>query len=126
MRQDEHTVQACVRDAITIQQLKFLHRQEVANPPAIWIGVLSGGLVAYITSGAKLKELSLSWQYSDVFIRIVLTLSGIFIGFGISYIAKQFMDTQYEWNFMSRDRRILVICLSLSLFLMFTGFSLLK
>jgi hypothetical protein len=37
MRQDENTVPASVRDGVTIQQLKHLHRQEIANPSSIWI-----------------------------------------------------------------------------------------
>lgn len=124
MRQDEHIGPACVRDAITIQQLKQLHRQEIANPPAIWIGAISGGFVGLIISGAKLNEINLSMQYSNVIIRTLLTSLGIFFGLVIAYIISQVVETQYDWHYMTLKQRLMVSFLSI--FLLILGIIILK
>jgi len=38
MRQDENTVPASIEEGLTIKHLKQLHRQEIVNPSANWIG----------------------------------------------------------------------------------------
>jgi hypothetical protein len=37
MRQNEHTMLASVHDGIAIMDLKHLSRQEIANPPEIYL-----------------------------------------------------------------------------------------
>ena len=109
MRQDEHTVAASVRDGVTIQQLKQLHRQEVANPPAIWIGAITGGIVAFIIGGAKLQEIHLAAPYSDDVLKVFFTGLGIFFGWSIAWSIRQFNETRYDWRYMSWRQRILFL-----------------
>lgn len=109
MRQDEHTFPASVRDGVTIQQLKHLHRQEIANPPAIWIGAIAGGIVAFIIGGAKLQAIHLTAPFSEDLIKIIFTGLGVFFGASIGWSIRQFNETRYDWRYMSWRQRILFI-----------------
>jgi hypothetical protein len=109
MRQDEHTVPASVRDGITIQQLKHSYRQEIANPPAVWIGVISGGVVTFIISAAKIRETQLTSPISDNLIRITFTGVGVFFGAMIGYFAKQWNETRYDWRYLTLRQRIILV-----------------
>ena len=109
MRQDEHTVPASVRDGVTIQQLKQLHRQEVANPSAIWIGAITGGIVAFIIGSTKLQEIHLAAPYSDDVLKVFFTGLGIFFGWSIAWSIRQFNETRYDWRYMTWRQRILLL-----------------
>lgn len=109
MRQDEHTVTASVRDGVTIQQLKQLYRQEIANPPAIWIGAITGGIVAFIIGGAKLREINLTVPYSEDVLKAIFTSLGVFFGLSIAWSIRQFNETRYDWRNISRRQRILFL-----------------
>lgn len=106
MRQDEHTVPVSVRYGVTIQQLKQLHRQEVANPPAIWIGAITGVIVAFIVGGTKLQEIHLAAPYSDDVLKVFFTGLGIFFGWSIAWSIWQFNETRYDWRYMTWRQRI--------------------
>jgi len=101
MRQDEHTVPASVRDGVAIQQLKHLHRQEIANPSAIWIGVISGGIVAFIIGSAKLKSVQITPPISDSFALILFTSLGVFFGGCIGWINRQWNEIRYDWRYLT-------------------------
>ncbi len=109
MRQDEHTVPASVRDGIAIQPLKYLHRQEISNPPAVWIGGLAGGIAAFITVAAYMNSVNLSASYSETSIRIGYTLFGAFFGGSIGWFIKEGNEIRYSWRYASLFRRIIVI-----------------
>lgn len=111
MRQDEHTVPASVRDGVTIQQLKHLHRQEIANPPAIWIGAITGGIVAYIIGGAKLQLIQLTTPFPDDVPKFIFTGLGIFFGWSIAWSIRQFNETRYDWRYLSPRQRFILISL---------------
>jgi hypothetical protein len=109
MRQDEHTVTASVRDGVSIQELKHLYRQEVANPPAILIGVLAGGIVAFIIGNAKIQEINLLGRYSDVLLKVVYSGLGILFGAFIGWIIRVLNETRYDWRYLSLSKRIYLV-----------------
>ena len=109
MRQDEHTLPASVRDGVTIQQLKHLHRQEISNPASIWIGVIAGGVVAFIIGGAKIKATQITPPIPDGFAQAVFTGLGIFFGAGIGWFARQFNEIRFDWRYMTWQKRIILI-----------------
>ncbi len=89
MRQDEHTVPASVRDSVAIQQRKFLYRQEISNPPAVWIGIISGAIVAFIIGGAKINMSQADLNAVKGFAQLFFVILGIFFGGIIGFISKQ-------------------------------------
>lgn len=109
MRQGEHTIPASVRDGVTIQQLKHLHRQEIANPPSIWIGALVGGIISFIFSSAMIKALPADLRISEIFARIVIIAAGVFFGGTTGWAAKTFNETRYDWRYMTWWQRITLI-----------------
>jgi len=114
IRQDEHINPASVRDGVTIQQLKHLYRQEVANPPSLWIGALVGGVVALIISQAKIQEVQLSFPLSSPLFLAVLTGIGIFFGATIGWATKVFNETRYDWRYMTIRQKYLMLLVILS------------
>lgn len=109
MRQDEHTFPASVRDGVTIQQLKHLHRQEIANPPAIWIGAIAGGIASFVIGGAKIQATQLTAPFSEDLIIIIFTCLGIFFGASTGWIIRQFNETRYDWRYMTWRQGILLL-----------------
>ncbi len=109
MRQDEHTVPASVRDGVTIQQLKHLHRQEIANPSAIWIGVIAGGVTAFIIGGAKIKATQMTLPISESLAQIVFTSLGVFFGGWIGWAGRQWNEARYDWRYMTFRQRIILV-----------------
>jgi hypothetical protein len=109
MRQDEHTVPASVRDGVSIQQLKHLHRQEIANPPSIIIGALSGGIVALLFSSSIAESISATVAVSENFIQAVVTIVGLFFGAETGWVAKTLNETRYDWRYMNRKQRITIL-----------------
>ena len=109
MRQDEHTVPASVREGLTIQQLKHLHRQEIANPPAIWIGAISSGLVALFLSERLAETLPADIQMATWGARLIITLIGIVFGAEIGWVLKVGNETRYDWRYLNKKQRIGVV-----------------
>jgi hypothetical protein len=109
MRHDEHTVPASVRDGITIQEIKHLHRQEIANPPSILIGALVGGFVAFIIAGAKIEVLRQTVSYSDNLLKSIFTGIGILFGVFTGWNVKQLNEVRYDWRYISWRQRVLLI-----------------
>jgi hypothetical protein len=116
MRQDENTVPASVRDGITIQQLKFLHRQEISNPRSIFIGLMVGGIISWITANAIVNAKYLPVQFSEKLIILTLTFVGVLMGAMIGLIMQQFNDIRYSLRYMTWRNRILFVS---SLLIMF-------
>ncbi|PKO01254.1 MAG: hypothetical protein CVU42_00145 [Chloroflexi bacterium HGW-Chloroflexi-4] len=116
MRQNENTVPASVRDGITIQQLKFMHRQEISNPRSIFIGLLVGGIISWITANAIVNTKYLPVQFSEKLIISTLTFVGVLMGAMIGLIMQQFNDMRYSLRYMTWRNRILFVS---SLLIMF-------
>ena len=106
MRQDGNTVPASVRDGITVRERKYLHRQEIANPPAIWIGVISGGIVGFIVGGAKIREAQLPPVFTERVVQWFFTILGIFFGAGLGWMAKQLNEIRYDFRYMTVKTKI--------------------
>jgi hypothetical protein len=113
MRQGEHTVPASVREGVTIQQLKHLHRQEIANPSSIWIGAIAGGIVALVFSGALIKGLPTNLSNNDAFMRGVIISAGVFFGGTTGWAAKTLKETFYDWHYMTWRQRISLLIFAL-------------
>ena len=111
MRQDEHTLPASVRDGITIEQLKHLHRQEIANPPAVWIGIITGGVTAYFLAGATYKLAESTLSSNQTIVQIVFVFTGIIFGCLTGILARQFNETRYDLRYMTWKQRVLFISL---------------
>lgn len=115
MRQDEHTVSASVRDGVTIQQLKHLFRQEIANPPSILIGALAGGIVGFVIGTAKLKITQSTLPLSDPIVQIFFTILGVFFGFITGSVIKELNATRYDWRYMTWRQKTAFLMLFLGL-----------
>jgi hypothetical protein len=111
MRQGEHTVPASVRDGVTIQQLKLLHRQEILNPSTIIFGTIVGALIAipfwtagFNTSRSLAEGQPLVWFVGQAF----LMLTGGFLGGVMGWTYKEFRSLQYDWRYASVRQKILM------------------
>lgn len=113
MRRDEHTEPASVREGITIQQLKQVFRQEIANPSASWVGATAGGVVAFIIGGAKLQEAQLPPALTERIVQWLFTGLGVFFGGSIGYFSKEWNETRYAWRYMTAQKRSLLIVFAL-------------
>ena len=99
MRHDEHIFPASVRDGITIQQLKHLYRQEITNPPSIWIGAIVGGITGFISSQATIRAIESRAQENLVL--VILTMISVLFGASIGMVAKWLNETRYDWRYMT-------------------------
>jgi hypothetical protein len=113
MRRDEHTEPASVREGITIQQLKHIFRQEIANPSSWQIGAIVGGIVGFIVGSAKIREAQITPAISEGFLQLILIILGIFFGISIGWIARQLNEIRYDWRYMTLKNRIAFIVLIL-------------
>lgn len=113
MRRDEHTEPASVREGITIQQLKHVFRQEIANPSSLWVGAIAGGIVAFIIGGAKVREAQLPPIFTERIIQWFFTGLGVFFGTSIGYFSREWNETRYAWRYMTWRARLLLIALIL-------------
>lgn len=109
MRQDEHTVPASVRDGAAIQQLKLLYRQEISNPPAIWLGATAGAITALIIGMAKMTATQTALDTSKWFFQLFFVVLGIFFGGVTGFFAKQVNETRYDWRYMRLWQKIALI-----------------
>lgn len=110
MRQDEHTVPASVREGVTIQQLKQLHRQEISNPPAGRIGAIAGGVVALIIGNAKITASSQAdFESAGWIIQALFIVLGLFFGWVIGFSSKQWNEVRYDWRYMRLWQKIVFI-----------------
>lgn len=107
MRHDEHVFPASVRDGITIQQLKHLYRQEITNPPSIWIGAIVGGIIGFISSQATIRVIESRAQENLVL--AILTVISIFFGASIGIIAKWLNETRYDLRYMTWIQRVFLL-----------------
>ncbi len=113
MRQDEHTVPASVREGVTIQQLKQLHRQEISNPPAGWIGAITGGIVALFIGNAKITASQTDIKAAGWIIQVLFVALGVFFGWVIGFFAKQWNETRYDWRYMRMWQKIVLVAVVL-------------
>ena len=121
MRQDEHTVPASVRDGVTIQQLKHLYREEIANPSSIRLGVIIGAIVAFMISGAKITiPEGSNLSISDGFVQTVLVTAGGILGAIIGMLSKQWHETRYDFRYMTWREKIFWIVVPLLFWLIYT------
>lgn len=109
MRRDEHTEPASVREGITIQQLKHVFRQEIANPSASWVGAIAGGVVAFIIGGVKVREAQLPPILTERIVQWLVTGLGIFFGANIGWFTREWNETRYAWRYMTLQKRVLLI-----------------
>lgn len=109
MRQDEHTVPASVREGVTIQQLKQLHRQEISNPSAGWIGAIAGGIVALFIGNAKITASQTDIEAAGWIIQALFITLGIFFGWVTGFFAKQWNETRYDWRYMRLWQKLALI-----------------
>jgi len=109
MRHGEHTLPASVRDGITILQLKHLYRQEISNPPAILLGAIAGGVVAFITVVARINAAKISLSVSDEFIKNFFVVFGFLYGGLIGWMGKQWNEIRYSWRYLTWQVRLGVI-----------------
>jgi hypothetical protein len=109
MRRDEHTEPASVREGITIQQLKYVFRQEIANPSASWVGAIAGGVVAFIIGGAKVREAQLPPLLTERIVQWLFTGLGIFFGANIGWFTREWNETRYAWRYMTLQKRLILI-----------------
>lgn len=108
MRRDEHTAPASVREGITIQQLKHVFRQEIANPSASWVGAIAGGVVAFIIGGAKIREAQLAPILTERIVQWLFTGLGIFFGANIGWFMREWNETRYAWRYMTLGKRLML------------------
>ena len=108
-RQDEHTVPASVREGVTIQQLKQLHRQEISNPPAGWIGAIAGGIVALFIGNAKITASQTDIEAAGWIIQVLFAALGVFFGWMTGFVAKQWNETRYDWRYMRFWQRVIFV-----------------
>jgi hypothetical protein len=113
MRQDENIVPASVRDGVTIQQLKQLYRQEVANPPSAWISSIACGIVAFILSGIALRLPQIETSVPEQFVPVVFIVLGVFFGAEIGWIGKVLNETRYDWRYMTWKQRLILMIIVL-------------
>ncbi len=111
MRQDEHTTTASVSDGITIQQRKHLFRQEVKNLPTPTLGIIIGGIVAFIIGKANISFVRNTMDVPNNLLLGLLTLLGVFFGYSISWISQQFLMASYDWRYFSSKQKIFSIML---------------
>jgi len=74
---------ASVREGITIQQLKHVFQREIANPSALWVGVIAGGIVGFSIGGAEVSKAQLPPIFTDRMIQWFFTGLGVFSGISI-------------------------------------------
>jgi hypothetical protein len=115
MRQDENTVLASVHDGITIEQRKHLFRQEIANPPALLIGVITGGFVAFIIGRANIKTVFQTIPISETNLLVIFTLLGIFFGGSLGWIIRQLTEVRYTWRYMTTKQKVILFSLCIAI-----------
>lgn len=110
MRPDEHTVPASVHDGIIIQQLKQLHRQEIANLPAPWLGAIAGGTVALLFWGDRSSPIAqIQPEIVKTLARIFATILGVVFGAENGWIGQVLNETRYDWRYFSKRQKIILI-----------------
>lgn len=110
MRQGEHIVPASVRDGITIQQLKLLHRQETLNPSTIIFGAIIGAFIAILfwNSGFNAsKSLGESKPIVWFVAQVLLIITGGFLGGNAGWMYREFKSLQYDWRYWSIRQKIM-------------------
>ena len=106
MRQDEHTKSASVKDGVTIQQLKNLHRSEISNPPSIFLGAVIGACVALIFFDVGYKSPTLIEPATLPFVRALMVIIGILMGAEIGWAFRVWNAVRYDWRYLSRPEKI--------------------
>jgi hypothetical protein len=106
MRQDEHTVPASVRDGVTLEQLKILFRQEVANPPAVLFGAIIGAIVGSIFYNAGINATVELNEITGVLITSVIALFGGIIGAEAGWLFREWNTTRYDWRYWTNIKKV--------------------
>jgi hypothetical protein len=118
MRQDEHTIPASVRDGITIQQLKSLHRQEITNPPAIRFGGIFGAFVALLFWSMGYAAPKPTTDLTFVVVQVLITIVGGVLGAEVGWAFQQVNAARYDWRYIpSRNRILLLVGLAICIIL---------
>lgn len=115
MRQDENTVLASVHDGITIEQRKHLFRQEIANPPALLIGIIAGGFVAFIIGRANIKTVFQTIPISENNLLVIFILLGLFFGGSLGWIIRQLTEVRYTWHYMTTKQKVILFFLCIAI-----------
>lgn len=111
MRQDQNTVPASVRDGITIEQLKQLHRQEISNPSATWIGALAGAIVGLLVGASKIESTQANLETFGWFMQLVFTLIGISFGAFVGWFSKQWNEIRYDFRYKTLKEKIIFLAI---------------
>jgi hypothetical protein len=119
MRQDEHIVPASVQDGMTIQNLKHVYRQEIANPPAWWIGAITGGIIAFITWIAKTNAPQTTQPLSESTAIAIFIVVGILVGAEIGWVCQTIRETQSSWRYMTLRQKLIISILLIVLVIIF-------
>ncbi|MBI9050010.1 MAG: putative DNA binding domain-containing protein [Anaerolineaceae bacterium] len=109
MRQNEHTVPAGVHDGVAIMDLKHLFRQEIANPPAVLIGLLIGAFVSFFISSIIADSKQVIFNVPKQSMLLVYTIIGSIFGGGFGWVIKILNSTRFEWKFMSKSEKIIML-----------------
>jgi hypothetical protein len=106
IRQNEHVAVASIGDGIAIQDLKHLHRQDIANPPSMWVGALTGGIVGWASWHTGYQTNSSPPSPTAYFlINLIIISFTIFLGGQIGWIFKEFKQFKFDWAFYSRKKK---------------------
>jgi hypothetical protein len=109
MRHDENTVPASVRDGITIQQLKQLHRQEIGRPPAAVTGAITGGVVGLFSAGIKVFAPTPAQPASTVIVILFTVILGVILGGVLGGAITGWAEMSYDVRYMSWRQRIFLL-----------------
>lgn len=109
MRQDEHTVPASVKDGVTIQELKYLHRQEVLNPSAIRFGAILGAIIAFLFWSSGYSATYVANGKFEFVIKLLPLVIGAFLGAEAGWIIRDWNSLRYDWPYFPRGKKIRVI-----------------
>jgi uncharacterized membrane protein YsdA (DUF1294 family) len=109
MRQDEHTVPASERDRDAIKQLKFLYRQEIANPPAVLFGAIVGAIIALVFWSMGYDSAKAVNGLTEVAIKCLIIAVGGAFGAEAGYIFREGNTIRYDWRYKTRQDKIWIV-----------------
>jgi hypothetical protein len=93
-------------EGVTIQQLKQLYRQEIANPASWWVGTIVGAIVGFIIGGAKIREAQITPPISDSFVQSFFVILGVFFGVSIGWMVRQLNEIRYDWRYLTLKKEL--------------------
>ncbi|MCD4739344.1 MAG: putative DNA binding domain-containing protein [Anaerolineae bacterium] len=105
MRQDEHTVPASVKDGVTIQELKYLHRQEISNPFTIQFGAILGAATALLFWDAGYNATEITNQITEIVGKLVVLIVGGVCGAEAGWAFREWNSLRYDWRYYSLRKK---------------------